>query len=101
MNEANYSDAFIFPYIYKQNGLGKLIGMPVAGTGTAVWWERQIDPTMVFGIPMIGTIGKENRTTENLQVEPDIKVPVKYEDYLSGNDTQIEVAVKEMLKNIK
>lgn len=101
MNEANYSDAFIFPYIYKQNGLGKLIGMPVAGTGTAVWWERQIDPTMVFGIPMIGTIGKENRTTENLQVEPDIKVQVKYEDYLSGTDTQIEIAVKEMLKSIK
>lgn len=101
MNEANYSDAFIFPYIYKQNGLGKLIGMPVAGTGTAVWWERQIDPTLVFGIPMIGTIGKENRTTENLQVEPDIKVPVKYESYLNGSDTQIEVAVKEMLKTIK
>lgn len=101
MNEANYSDAFIFPYIYKQNGLGKLIGMPVAGTGTAVWWERQIDPTLVFGIPMIGTIGKENRTTENLQVEPDIRVPVTYESYLSGSDTQIEMAVKEMLKTIK
>ncbi|MEJ2883597.1 S41 family peptidase [Pedobacter sp. GR22-6] len=101
MNEANYSDAFIFPYIYKQNGLGKLIGMPVAGTGTAVWWERQIDPTMVFGIPMIGTIGKENRTTENMQVEPDIKVQVTYESYLNGSDTQIETAVKEMLKAIK
>jgi C-terminal processing protease CtpA/Prc len=50
---------------------------------------------------MIGTIGKENRTTENLQVEPDIRVPVKYESYLSGSDTQIEVAVKEMLKAIK
>ncbi|WP_285010872.1 S41 family peptidase [Pedobacter faecalis] len=97
MNEANYSDAFIFPYIYKQNGIGKLIGMPVAGTGTAVWWERQIDPTLIFGIPMIGTIGKEGRTTENLQVEPDIRVPVSYEDYLRGKDTQIEVAVKEML----
>lgn len=100
MNESNYSDAFIFPYIYKQNGLGKLIGMPVAGTGTAVWWERQIDPTLVFGIPMVGTIGKENRTTENLQVEPDIRVPVRYEDYLSGTDSQIEAAVKEMLKTI-
>lgn len=100
MNEANYSDAFIFPYIYKHNGGGKLIGMPVAGTGTAVWWERQMDPTLIFGIPMIGTIGIENLVTENLQVEPDIRVPVKYEDYLSGSDTQIEVAVKEMLKSI-
>lgn len=100
MSESNYSDAFIFPYIYKQNGLGKLIGMPVAGTGTAVWWETQIDPTIVFGIPMVGTIGKEGRTTENLQVEPDIRVPLPYEDFLNGKDTQIEAAVKEMLKEI-
>ncbi|MEP7080606.1 MAG: S41 family peptidase, partial [Ginsengibacter sp.] len=101
ISESNYSDAFIFPYIYKQNGLGKLIGMPVAGTGTAVWWETQIDPSIVFGIPMVGTIGKEGRTTENMQVEPDIKVPLTYEDLLNGKDTQLEAAVKEMLKEIK
>jgi len=101
MNESNYSDAYIFPYIYKQNRVGKLIGMPVAGTGTAVWWEAQIDPTLIFGIPMVATIGKENRPTENLQVEPDIKVQVPYESYLNGTDTQIEAAVREMLKEIK
>lgn len=101
MSESNYSDAFIFPYIYKQNGIGKLIGMPVAGTGTAVWWETQIDPTIIFGIPMIATIGKENRPTENLQVEPDIRVTLPYEDFLNGKDPQLEAAVKEMLKTIK
>ncbi len=101
MSESNYSDAFIFPYIYKQNGIGKLVGMPVAGTGTAVWWETQIDPTIVFGIPMIATIGKEGRPTENLQVEPDIRVPLPYEDFLNGRDPQLEAAVKEMLKEIK
>jgi len=101
MSEGNYSDAFIFPYIYKQGNMGKLIGMPVPGTGTAVWWERQIDPTLVFGIPMIATIGKEGRPTENLQIEPDIRVPLRYEDFLAGKDTQLETAVKEMLKEIK
>ncbi|SJZ60462.1 C-terminal processing protease CtpA/Prc, contains a PDZ domain [Chitinophaga eiseniae] len=101
MSEGNYSDAFIFPYIYKQGKLGKLIGMPVPGTGTAVWWERQIDPTIVFGIPMIATIGKEGRPTENLQVEPDIRVPLRYEDFLAGKDDQLETAVKEMLKEIR
>jgi C-terminal processing protease CtpA/Prc len=100
MSESNYSDAFIFPYVYKQNGVGKLIGMPVPGTGTAVWWEQQIDPTIVFGIPMVATIGKENRPTENLQLEPDIRVPLTYEDFLNGRDPQIETAVKEMLKSI-
>ncbi len=96
MSESNYSDAFIFPYVYKQNDIGKLVGMPVAGTGTAVWWEQQIDPTIVFGIPMIGTIGDEGRTTENLQLEPDILVPLPYNAFLNGKDTQIQAAVNEL-----
>lgn len=101
MSEGNYSDAFMFPYSYKQNGYGKLVGMPVAGTGTAVWWETQIDPTIVFGIPMVASIGKENRPTENLQVEPDIKVELPFEEFVKGKDAQLEAAVKEMLKTIK
>ena len=101
MSESNYSDAFIFPYAYSSLGLGKTIGMPVAGTGTAVWWEQQIDPTLVFGIPMVATIGKENRPTENLQLEPDIKVPNDYKSVLNGKDPQLERAVKEMLDEIK
>ena len=101
MSESNYSDAYIFPYAYKQIGIGKLIGKPVPGTGTAVWWETQIDPTLIFGIPMIATIGKENRPTENLQVSPDIDVDNLYNDILNGKDAQLERAVQEMLKTIK
>jgi hypothetical protein len=74
--------------------------MPVPGTGTAVWWEQQIDPTLVFGIPMVATIGKENRPTENLQLEPDIKVPNDFASILNGKDPQLERAVKEMLNEI-
>ncbi|MBA4196042.1 MAG: peptidase S41 [Chitinophaga sp.] len=100
MSESNYSDAFIFPYAYRANGVGKLIGKPVPGTGTAVWWETQIDPTLVFGIPMIATIGAEKRPTENLQINPDIDVDNPYKNVLFGKDDQLEAAVKEMLKVI-
>ena len=75
--------------------------MPVAGTGTAVWWETQIDPTLVFGIPMVAFIGKEDRPLENLQLEPDIKVQNDFKSVLSGKDLQLERAVKEMLDEIK
>jgi C-terminal processing protease CtpA/Prc len=101
MSESNYSDAFLFPYAYKSLNIGKLIGMPVPGTGTAVWWETQIDPSLVFGIPMVATIGKENRPTENLQLEPDIRVANDYKSILAGKDPQLERAVKEMLEEIK
>ena len=102
MGEGNYSDAHIFPFIYKQDNLGKLVGMPVAGTGTAVWWERQIDQSIVFGIPMVATFGKTgDHPLENTQLEPDIRVPLRYEDAFSGKDNQLEAAVTEMLKEIK
>lgn len=101
MSEGNYSDAFIFPYIYKQNGLGKLVGMPVAGTGTAVWWETQIDPTLVFGIPMVATVGAEERPTENLELEPDIEVNLPYHEFLNGKDRQLETAVEELLNDVE
>jgi C-terminal processing protease CtpA/Prc len=101
-SESNYSDAHTFPYAYRAKGIGKLIGMPVPGTSTSVWWETQIDPTLVFGIPMIGNIGiKEGRALENFQLEPDIRVPLPYDSFIKGRDTQIEGAVKEMLEVIK
>jgi tricorn protease len=102
MSEGNYSDAFMFPYAYKSLNLGKLVGMPVAGTGTAVWWERQIDGTLVFGIPMVSSWGRgETHPTENHQLEPDIKVLNQYKNVLNGEDEQLEAAVKEMLLQVK
>lgn len=98
MNESNYSDAHFFPWTYKQLNIGPLIGMPVPGTATAVWWETQIDPTIYFGIPQVGTIGNDGKYLENNQLEPDIKVMNLPEDYANGIDKQIRVAVEELLK---
>lgn len=101
VGEDNYSDACGFPYVYKTLGIGKLIGAPVPGTMTAVWWETQIDPTLVFGIPQVTSWGlKENRPLENMQVEPDIKVYNDPKTMIEGRDIQLEAAVEEMLKQI-
>ena len=102
IGEDNYSDASGFPYVYKTLGIGKLIGAPVPGTMTAVWWESQIDHTLVFGIPQVGSVGiKEGRYLENLQVEPDILVYNDPASVLGGEDRQLEAAVAEMLKEIE
>jgi NaMN:DMB phosphoribosyltransferase len=58
---------------------------------------KQIDPTLVFGIPMVATIGKENRPTENLQVNPDIPV-IEIRRLFERTRQTIERAVEEMLK---
>ena len=102
IGEDNYSDASGFPYIYKSLGIGKLIGAPVAGTMTAVWWETQIDPTLVFGIPQVGVIGiKDGRYLENLEIQPDILVYNDPASVLRGEDRQLEAAVREMMKEIE
>ena len=102
IGEDNYSDACGFPYVYKTLGIGKLIGAPVPGTMTAVWWENQIDPSIVFGIPQVGATGvKEGRYLENMQIEPDILVYNDPASVLRGEDRQLEAAVKEMLKTIE
>ena len=99
MGEDNYSDASGFPYAYKALEIGKLIGMPVPGTMTAVWWETQINPSIVFGIPQVGGwMLKEQRYMENYQLEPDVRVANDPASLLTGRDIQLEKAVEEMLK---
>lgn len=100
IGEGNYSDAHFFPYAYKALNIGKLIGMPVPGTATAVWWERLIDPTLVFGIPQVGVKTLDGQFLENNQLIPDIKVFNDYDNVANGKDFQLERAVMEMLKVI-
>lgn len=97
--EDNYSDASGFPFAYRALGLGKLIGAPVPGTMTAVWWETQIQNQIIFGIPEVGTFSlKDGRYLENMQLEPDILVYNDPASLLSGEDRQLEAAVREMLR---
>lgn len=98
MNEGNYSNGHGFPYTYKTLGLGKLIGTPVPGTMTAVWWERLFSGTIVYGIPQVAMNDIKGKPLENQQLMPDIEVYNSPEDYLEGNDHQLKRAVTELLK---
>jgi Tol biopolymer transport system component/C-terminal processing protease CtpA/Prc len=99
MSESNYSDAHLFPYTYKALGIGPLIGMPVPGTGTAVWWERMIDEATVFGIPQVGMRSvSEGYLVENHELKPDIQVNNEYNDFLKGIDQQLIRSVQEMMR---
>ena len=101
MSESNYSNAHGFPWVYKELKLGKLVGMPVPGTMTAVWWETQQDPTLVFGIPEVGMKDNQGRFLENLQLEPDIRVNNDPASAIQGRDLQLEATVKSLLEEIK
>lgn len=98
--EDNYSNAHGTPFVYKTLGIGKLIGTPIAGTMTAVWWERQIDPSIVFGIPQVGCRDMQGNYLENQTLQPDILVYNALEATLKGDDTQLKAAVDCLLKQL-
>ena len=98
MCEDDYSNGHGFPFVYKELGIGKLIGTPVPGTMTAVWWETLIDSSLVFGIPQVGCRDMRGNYCENTPLLPDVEVYNTPEDYLTGHDRQLERAVQEMLK---
>ena len=95
--EGNYSDAHFFPYSFQVLGLGKLVGAPVPGTATAVWWERLFDGATVFGIPQVGVLDTEGEYLENQELFPDIEVYNDPESTAAGRDLQLEAAVRQML----
>lgn len=98
MNEDCYSNGSGFPWVYRELGIGKLIGTPVAGTATSVWWETLMDRTMVFGIPQVGKKDNNDAWMENQELLPDIEVYNTPEDFINGHDRQLERAVQEMMR---
>ncbi len=101
VNEGNYSDAHGTPVTYRALNLGKIVGAPVPGTMTAVWWETQIDPTLVFGIPQVTNADLNGQPFENHQLDPDVTVYNNPADELRGRDAQLEEAVKTVLSQVK
>lgn len=100
-SESNYSDAHFFPWAFKEKGVGKLVGAPVPGTATAVWWERQINSAIVFGIPQVGMVTNDGKYLENNQLEPDVLVLNDPQSVAAGKDPQMEKAVELLLKDLK
>ena len=100
MSEACYSNAHGTPWVYKNRGLGSLVGMPVPGTMTSVNWVTTQDPTLFFGIPVVGYRLADGSVLENQQLEPDVKVANNPETIVKGVDEQLKAAVKELLRQI-
>lgn len=101
VNEANYSDAHGSPYTYQTLGLGEVVGAPVPGTMTAVWWETQIDPSIIFGIPQVTNRANDGTILENTQLNPDVIIYNEPADIEAGTDAQLVGAVERLLEKIK
>ncbi|MDE6360076.1 MAG: DPP IV N-terminal domain-containing protein [Muribaculaceae bacterium] len=98
--EPCYSNAHGTPWVYQHMKIGKVVGMPVPGTMTSVNWVTLQDPSLIFGIPVIGYRTAEGNYLENTQLEPDLKVANTPEQIVAGEDAQLHEAVNLLLRQI-
>jgi len=101
IGEANYSNAHGTPWVYKYKKMGTLVGMPVPGTMSSVTWETLQDPSLYFGLPVVGYRTEQGNWLENTQLEPDVKVRNTPEKMAAGVDEQLEAAVKALQEEVK
>lgn len=97
--EADYSNAHGTPWVYKTMNIGKLVGKPVPGTMTSVNWVTLQDPSLYFGIPVVGYRTAQGNFLENSQLEPDYNVTLDTEKLMNGEDTQIKKAVEVLMSH--
>lgn len=67
---------------------------------TTVNWVTTQDPTIVYGIPVIGYLQSNGEYLENTQLEPDVPVLNTPAEVVKGEDAQLKTAVEELLKQI-
>lgn len=97
VNESNYSDAHGTPYAYKTLGLGPVVGTPIPGTMTSVWWETQVDPSLYVGVPQVTNLDMNGKQLENQQLDPDVLIYNTPADVISGYDRQLVEATRMLL----
>ena len=100
VNEANYSDGYGGPFAYQTLGLGDVVGSPIPGTMTAVWWENQVDPSLIFGIPQVTNATVDGTPLENKQLDPDVVIYNQPGEIINGTDTQLIGATNHLLKKL-
>ncbi|HYG12230.1 MAG TPA: S41 family peptidase [Pyrinomonadaceae bacterium] len=101
-NWRSASNAEMFPAGFRALGLGKVIGTPTMGAVIGTGSYTLIDGSTVR-TPGIGVYlaDKQQTNMENTGVRPDILVDNTPEETLAGRDRQLEVAVEELLKQLK
>jgi tricorn protease len=102
MNHWSASDGDIFPYLFKQYGIGPLVGTRTWGgvRGIRGYWPM-MDGGFVT-IPEDAIYGLDGKwAVENHGVDPDVEVEDQPADLLAGHDAQLETAVAMMVKALE
>jgi tricorn protease len=102
MNHYSGSDGDLFPYYFRQYGLGPLIGTRTWGGVRGIRGEWTLLDGGYVTVPEASTYGLDSQwNMENHGVDPDIVVDDSPADWASGHDVQLEAGVNFLLDALK
>ena len=100
IDEDSFSDAEIFPILFKNLKLGKVIGMPTSGSVIGTGHIEFMDGSSMR-MPSSGWYELDYNNMEGVGAAPDILVPMYPQDYITDNDLQLKRAIEELFKEVK
>ncbi len=99
IDDNSFSDGEIFPAVYQELKLGKVVGIPTSGSVIGTWEYDLLDGSSMR-LPGSGWYKLDGTNMEGNGVVPDIIVEISPEDEIAGKDTQLLRAIEEILKDI-
>jgi tricorn protease len=102
LNENSASDGDIFPWMFRQAGLGKLIGKRSWGGVVGISDHGPLMDGGTCSVPEFGNNAADGSwAVEGQGVDPDIVVENDATSILAGRDPQLEKAVEVLLEELK
>ena len=98
-NEHSGSNAEMFSEGFQKLGLGKVVGMPTAGAVIWTWGWGLLDGT-IFRLPRLRVTTLEGENTEGTARPVDVQVDRPLGEAAQGIDSQLDVAVEQLLSQI-
>ena len=99
INESAGSGGDLLPYLFRQMGIGPLIGTTTWGGLVGIWGVPPLVDGGMITAPRGGFFDLEGKwAVENEGVAPDIEVEQTPKEILAGRDPQLERAVQECLE---
>ena len=102
LDEDSASDGDIFPYRFREAGLGPLIGKRSWGGVIGITNHGPLIDGGTVNVPQFGTNGVDGSwIIEGYGVDPDIVVENDPKSVIAGGDPQLERAVEEVMRRIR
>ncbi len=102
LNENSSSDGDIFPAMFKESGLGPLIGKRSWGGVVGISGRGPLIDGGGVSVPEFGFANTKGEwIIEGYGVDPDIEVDNEPKDVIAGKDAQLERAVTEVMNRMK